>query len=62
MISLSVTTLTPILVITGLSFLFKTTRGFGILGLGIMSYFFPVIFLTLGSIGILAYGYYYFSK
>ena len=62
MISLSLTTLTPIIVITVLSFFFKSTRGFGIFGIGIMAYFFPVLFLTLGAVAILIYSYHRFSK
>lgn len=45
-----ITTLTPIIVATSLSFCFKSTRGIGILGVALMSYFYTGPFLVIGSI------------
>ena len=48
---IDITTLTPIIVGTGLSFCFKNTRPFGILGVAILSYFYPVLLLILATVG-----------
>ena len=52
---ISITTMTPIVVATGLSFCFKNTRGMGIVGVALMSYFAPVLFLIIGSIVLIAF-------
>ena len=55
---INITTLTPIVVATGLSFCFKNTRAIGIVGVAVMAYLVPVLFLVTGSIGAIAFGYY----
>ena len=52
---ISITMMTPIVVATGLSFCFKNTRGIGIIGVAVMSYFAPKLFLIIGTIGIIAF-------
>ena len=52
---ISITTMTPIVVATGLSFCFKNTRGMGIVGVALMSYFAPVLFLIIGSVVLIAF-------
>jgi hypothetical protein len=52
---IDITTMTPIVVATGLSFCFKNTRGIGIVGVAVMSYFAPVLFLILGTVSLLAF-------
>ena len=59
---IDITTLTPLVIATGLGFCFKNTRAISICCIALMGFIYPVLFLTLGSIGILAYVYYYFSK
>ena len=59
---ISITTMTPIVVATGLSFCFKNTRGMGIVGVAVMSYFAPGLFLTVGSIGLIAFAIYKFGE
>jgi len=51
-------TMVPIIVATGLSFCFKNTRGIGIIGVAVMAYFAPMLFLVAGSIGAIAFGFY----
>ena len=55
---INITTMTPIIVATGLSFCFKNTRGIGIIGVAVMAYFAPVLFLVGGSIGAITFGFY----
>ena len=55
---IDITTMTPIIVATGLSFCFKNTRGIGIIGVAVMAYFAPALFLMAGSIGLFAFGFY----
>ena len=55
---ISITTMTPIIVATGLSFCFKNTRGIGIIGVAVMAYFAPMLFLVFGTLGAIAFGFY----
>jgi hypothetical protein len=57
-----ITTLTPIIVGTVLSFFFKSTRPMGIIGVTVMSYFYPVVFLVVGIVGGLGYLYWRYRK
>ena len=59
---ISITMMTPIVVATGLSFCFKNTRGIGIIGVAVMSYFAPKLFLVIGTIGIIAFAIHKFGK
>ena len=52
---IGVTTLTPIVVATGLSFCFKNTRGMGIVGVAVMAYFAPKLFLMVGLLSLFCY-------
>ena len=51
-------TMVPIIVATGLAFCFKNTRGIGIIGVAVMAYFAPVLFLVFGTLGAIAFGFY----
>ena len=55
---IGITTMTPIVVATGLSFCFKNTRGIGIIGVAVMSYFAPGLFLTVGTVGLIVFATY----
>ena len=55
---ISVTMMTPIVVATGLSFCFKNTRGIGIIGVAVMSYFAPGLFLIVGTVGMIVFATY----
>lgn len=57
-----ITTLTPIIVATGLSFCFKSTRTIGIVGVAVMSYFAPKLFLVVGTISIVVFCIYKFGR
>ncbi len=54
---IDITTLTPIVVGTGLSFCFKSTRPFGILGVALLSYFYPILLLIGAAVAGLGYLY-----
>lgn len=59
---IDITTLTPIVVATGLSFCFKNTRGIGIIGVAVMAYFAPKTFLVAGTIGIVVFCIYKYKR
>jgi hypothetical protein len=52
------TKLVPIVVAIVLSFYFKNTRWVGIIGVAVISYFYPVPFLVMGSASGIAFGCY----
>jgi hypothetical protein len=56
------TKLVPIIVAIVLSFYFKNTRWVGIIGVAVISYFYPVAFLVTGSLAGTVYGIYRFMR
>lgn len=50
-----ISTLTPIIVATVVSFCFKETRWLGIVSLAVISYFYPIVFVVAGIAGGCAY-------
>lgn len=59
---IEITTLTPIIVATGLSFCFKNTRAIGIIGVAVMSYFYAALFLVAAVIGGVGYLYWRYRQ
>ena len=57
---IGITTLTPIVVATGLSFCFKNTRGIGIIGVSVMAFLAPILFLSVGILSLL--GFYVYKR
>ena len=52
---IGMTTLTPIVVATGLSFCFKDTRGMGIMGVAALAFLVPGLFLAVATLGLIGY-------
>jgi len=55
-------TMVPIITATVLSFFFKSTRPIAIAGVAVLSYFFPIQFLVMGSMVAIIYGCHKFQK
>ena len=55
---IDITTLTPLVIATGLGFCFKNTRAISICCIAILSFLYPIIFLVTGAIGGIGYLYY----